>query len=55
MCRHCENNIRKAFNEAGDEVLEVNLETKKVVVKTQKSFEEVEKIVKNAGYEASLE
>ena len=55
MCIKCETHLRNAFEKAGVQVLGVNLETKKVNIETTMDFEKIVEIVKEAGYEATLD
>lgn len=55
MCHNCENHIRKALEESGEGDIQINLETKQVKISTTKSQEEIFEIIKNAGYDATLE
>ena len=53
MCQNCVNHIKTALEGAGVIVNEINLETKKVSIQTEKEKSEIFEIIKSAGYEAT--
>lgn len=54
MCGHCEKRIREAVSSLGGNVIELDLETKIVVVEADVSSEELLKKIDEAGYDAEI-
>lgn len=54
MCGHCEKRIREAVSSLGGNVIELDLETKIVVVEADVSSEEILKKIDEAGYDAEI-
>ena len=53
MCHHCESHVKKALENAGANNIEIDLTTKKVVVTSSLSKDEIFSLIKEAGYEAT--
>ena len=53
-CAHCEKRIRDAFANEKVEVFSLDLKTKEIIVKTDKSSEKIIEILDEAGYDAKI-